>query len=263
MEHVTLITGASTGMGFALAEEFARHHHDLVLVGKDGGALSSAKKRLVDSYGVKVETIEIDLRDGNSAENIYSFCREHKINVEVLVNNASGGTFGPFKNSSAVDNETNVQLDIVTPLDLTYLFLHDMNEKHHGYIMNVSSTAAFQPGPNLAVFYASKSFVLSFTEAMAVEEEKSGVIISCFCPGPIRTEFLEESGMDKSKIVKKFKPIDPQKAANEAYKALMKGKVVVIPGFKNKRRAFDVRILSRKCVRHLMKNITSPIVDEK
>jgi|LAHS01.1.fsa_nt_gb short-subunit dehydrogenase len=263
MKNVALITGGSTGVGYALAEQFAQHGQDLVLVSKNAAALKAASERLKNDYKVEVATFEADLRDETSAEAIYSFCREKKIQVETLVNNAGAGTYGPFAESSADDNEANVQIDIVTLIDLTYLFLHDMKERHSGYIMNVSSTAAFQPGPNLAVFYASKSFVLSFTEAIAVELEGSGVVVSCFCPGPVQSEFLEESGMDKSKVVKKFKPLDVRKAAKVAYVGLHKGKVVVIPGGKNKRRAFIVRFFSRKAVRNMMKRITSPIIDEK
>jgi short-subunit dehydrogenase len=263
MKNVALITGGSSGVGYALAEEFAQHGHDLVLVSNNEAALKQAAERLKNDYKVDVLTFESDLRDETSAEAIYSYCREKGISVEVLVNNAGAGTYGSFAESSADDNEANVQIDIVTLIDLTYLFLHDMKQRHQGYIMNVSSTAAFQPGPNMAVFYASKSFVLSFTEAIAVELKGSGVIVSCFCPGPVQTEFLEQSGMDKSKVVKKFKPIDVSKAAKVAYNSLYKGKVVVIPGCKNKWRAFAVRLFSRKAVRTMMTRITSPIVDEK
>jgi short-subunit dehydrogenase len=263
MKNVALITGGSSGVGYALAEEFASHGHDLVLVAGNEAALKQAAERLKAEFKIDVLTFQADLRDDTSAEAIYSYCREKGLSIDALVNNAGAGTYGPFAESSADDNEANVQIDIVTLIDLTYLFLHDMKQRHQGYIMNVSSTAAFQPGPNMAVFYASKSFVLSFTEAIAVELKGSGVAVSCFCPGPIQSEFLEQSGMDKSKVVKKFKPLDVRKAAKAAYEGLYKGKVVVIPGGKNKRRAFAVRLFSRKAVRNMMSRITSPIVDEK
>jgi len=202
--------------------------------------------------------MSIDLREETSAEAVYGFCRENNIQVEALINNAGTGTYGPFADSFVDDNEAIVQLDVVTLLDLTYLFLHDMKERGQGYILNVASTAAFQPGPNLAVYYASKAFVESFTEAIAEENRGTGLRISTFCPGPVDTPFLKKAGMDTSKVVEVFKPQDPVKLAEIAYKALMKGTVVIVPGAKNRRRLFATRLFSRARIRKMMAKITAP-----
>ena len=133
-----------------------------------------------------------------------------------------------------------------------------MKERGQGYILNVASTAAFQPGPNLAVYYASKAFVESFTEAIAEENRGTGLRISTFCPGPVDTPFLKKAGMDTSKVVEVFKPQDPVKLAEIAYKALMKGTVVIVPGAKNRRRLFATRLFSRARIRKMMAKITAP-----
>lgn len=261
MKNAALVTGGSSGVGYSLAEEFASHHFNLVLVSHNPENLGKAKAAFEKKYGVEVLTLEQDLRDPNSAENVYSFCREKQVEVEALVNNAGAGIYGPFASTFVDDNEAIVQLDVVTLIDLTYLFLHDMLERKRGYILNVASTAAFQPGPNLSVFYASKAFVESFTEAIAEENKHSGVKISVLCPGPVNSQFLEKSGMQQSVLLTKFPPVDPQTVASYGYKKLMAGRVVIIPGRKNRFRAFCTRIFSRKAIRGMMSKITAPKKD--
>lgn len=258
MNHVALITGGSSGLGYCLAREFAGNGYNILIVSHNPSANDDAVAKIKNDYHVEALSFAIDLREDTSAEAVYGFCRENSIEVEALVNNAGVGNYGPFAESFVDDNEAIVQLDVVTLIDLTYLFLHDMLAKNKGYIMNVTSTAAFQPGPNVAVFYASKAFVESFTEAIAEENRHSGITISAFCPGPIATPFLKNAGMDRSVLIEKFKPGDPEKLARYAYKKLMAGKVVIIPGGKNKRRVFATRLFSRSSIRHMMAKITAP-----
>jgi short-subunit dehydrogenase len=258
MNHVALITGGSSGLGYCLAREFAKQGFNILIVSNNATANDDAVGHIKTDFHVQATSLSIDLREETSAEAVYGFCRENAISVDALVNNADTGTYGPFADSFVDDNEAIVQLDVVTLLDLTYLFLHGMRQQGQGIILNVASTAAFQPGPNLAVFYASKAFVESFTEAIAEENRGSGLKISTFCPGPVDTPFLKIGGMDKSVVVDKFHPENPAKLAAFAYKQLMKGQVVIIPGGKNKRRVFATRLFSRSAIRHMMARITAP-----
>jgi short-subunit dehydrogenase len=261
MNHVALITGGSSGLGYCIAREFAKNGFNILIVSHNPSANDDAVAKIKQEFHVQVLSYTIDLREDTSAEAVYGYCRENGIEVEALVNNAGTGNYGPFAESFVDDNEAIVQLDVVTLIDLTYLFLHHMLEAGKGYIMNVTSTAAFQPGPNVAVYYASKAFVESFTEAIAEENCHSGIAISAFCPGPVASPFLKNTGMDRSVLVEKFKPGDPEKLAHYAFEKLMKGVVVIIPGGKNKRRVFATRLFSRKRIRHMMAKITAPKKD--
>jgi short-subunit dehydrogenase len=258
MDHVALVTGGSSGLGYCLAREFAKHGFNILIVSHNPTANDDAVGHIKDDFHVEATSLTLDLREETSAEAVYGFCRENGIQVAALVNNASTGTYGPFADSFVDDNEAIVQLDVVTLIDLNYLFLHGMKEQGKGYILNVASTAAFQPGPNLSVYYASKAFVESFTEAIAEENRGSGILISVFCPGPVNTPFIKKAGMDKSVVVEKFKPENPEKVAAYAYRKLMHGHVVIIPGGKNKRRVFATRLFSRRTIRHMMARITAP-----
>jgi short-subunit dehydrogenase len=137
-----------------------------------------------------------------------------------------------------------------------------MRERGHGFILNVASTAGFQPGPNMAVYYASKSFVLSFSQSIAEELRSSGIGVTCLCPGPMKTPLYEKSGMSRSRISKSFKPMDPSDVARIAYHGLLKKKVVVIPGRKNKFRAHCSRLFSLRTIRHMMAKITAPLPEK-
>lgn len=256
MDHVALITGGSSGIGYALANEFARHGYNLLLVARDEERLKKACAELGSAYQVQTRYLASDLRDSSAAETVYGFTRENQIEVDALVNNAGVGTYGDFSETFVDDNEAIVQLDVVTLIDLSYLFLHDMLLRKKGYILNVASTAAFQPGPKMAVYYASKAFVESFSEAIAEENRNSGVVISVLCPGPTSTPFLATTGMEKSQVVKTFKPLLPKEVAEYAYRKMMKHQVVIIPGSKNRFRAFAVRLFSRKWVREHMSEMT-------
>lgn len=263
MQKVALITGGTSGLGLVLAEEFARHGYDLLLVARDVERLVFTAKMIEGTFHVQVLTYSKDLREEGAAEDVYGFCQEQGLAIEALVNNAGSGTYGPFCDTFIDDNEATVQLDIVSLIDLTYLFLHNMRERGHGFILNVASTAGFQPGPNMAVYYASKSFVLSFTQSIAVELEKTGIGVTCLCPGPMKTPMLEKSGLSRSRIEKSFKPMDPAYVAAVAYRGMVKKKVVIIPGRKNKFRAFCSRFFSLAEIRRMMAKITAPLPEKK
>lgn len=262
MDHVVLITGGSGGIGLALAKRFARNNYNLLLVARNPEHLEEAKQAvLAVNPQVSVALLPKDLRDENAAEDIYGFCREKNLQVEVLCNNAGVGTHGAFAESFVEDNENIIQIDIVTMVNLTYLFIHDMLERKHGYILNTASTAAFQCGPFMNVFYASKAFVLSFTEGLHEETLHSGVKVSALCPGPTRTNFAKTSGLERTKIASIFPSLDPDKVAEVAYRGLMRNKAVILLGWKNKMRAFDTRLFSRSFIRSRMCEMLRPLDD--
>lgn len=258
MKNVALVTGGCQGLGFALAEEFASHGFNLFLVSNDAPRLREAKKYLQDKYKSEIVYLAQDLREKDAAKVIYGFCQDNDIEVSALVNNAGTALYGAFANAYFEDNAAIIKVDVAAVVDLTHLFLRGMLARHQGYLLNVSSTAAFQPGPNVAIYYAAKSFVLSFSQALSEELRQSGVKVSCFCPGLVQTGMLETSGISQSNIMTNFKPIDPKKAAGIAYEGLMKNKMVVVPGAQNRFRAFLPRFFSRKAVLRLMSGITSP-----
>lgn len=260
MENVVLITGGSGGIGLALAKRFAESNYNLLLIARNEKHLEEAKQAvLLVNPKVQVSILSKDLRDENAAEDIYGFCRENNLQVEVLCNNAGVGTYGPFAESYVEDNENIIQIDIVTMVNLTYLFIHDMLERKHGFILNTASTAAFQCGPFMDVFYASKAFVLSFTEGLHEETLRSGVKVSALCPGPTRTNFAKTSGIEKAKISSVFPLLAPEKVADAAYRGLMKNKAIILLGVKNKVRAFDTRLFPRPFIRSRMLAMLRPI----
>jgi short-subunit dehydrogenase len=179
-----LITGASSGIGRELATLFARDGYDLTLVARDRAMLARIGDELTRVHGVAVDVIAQDLSHPNAAAEVYRELKRRSIKIDVLVNNAGFGTYGPFVDSDAATESEMLQLNIVALTKLTRLFLEDMLAKREGRILNVASTAAFQPGPLMAVYYASKAYVLSFSEALANELRDSGVTVSTLCPGP-------------------------------------------------------------------------------
>lgn len=258
MKNAALITGGCQGLGFALAEEFASHGFNLFLVSNDAPRLREAKKCLQEKYKSEIILLPQDLKEKDAAKNIYAFAQDNDIEVSALVNNAGAALYGAFVEAYFEDNAAIVKVDIAAVVDLTHLFLREMVARRQGYLLNISSTAAFQPGPNVAIYYAAKSFILSFSQALSEELRNSGVKVSCFCPGLIKTGMLETSGISRSNLLTNFKPIEPREAAKLAYEGLLKNKMVVIPGAKNRWRAFLPRVFPRKTVLRLMSGITGP-----
>jgi short-subunit dehydrogenase len=258
VKNVALITGGCQGLGFALAEEFASHGFNLFLVSNDAPRLREAKKYLQEKYKSEIVLLAQDLKEKDAAKSIYAFAQDNDIEVTALANNAGAALYGAFAEAYFEDNANIIKVDIAAVVDLTHLFLREMIARHNGYLLNIASTAAFQPGPNVAIYYAAKSFILSFSQALSEELKDSGVKVSCFCPGLLKTGMLETSGISQSNIMTTFKPIEPRKAAKIAYEGLLRNKLVVVPGAKNRWRAFLPRVFPRKIVLRLMSGITSP-----
>ena len=241
-----LITGASEGMGHEFAKLFACHGYPLVLVARNKTRLDILAKELSATHHVDVRTISKDLSLPTAAEELKTAIVDQKITVEILVNNAGFGVHGLFHDTDWKATEDMLSLNMITLTHLTRLFLPEMLQRGRGKILNVASTAAFQPGPFMACYFASKAYVLSFTEALAEELSGTGVTVTAFCPGPTRTQFQKRSHTEN--IRENSFAMEAAPAAKAAYHGLMKGKRLVIPGFTNKLLAILIRLFPRRLV---------------
>ncbi|MBI2990467.1 MAG: SDR family oxidoreductase [Candidatus Magasanikbacteria bacterium] len=250
----TLVTGASSGIGKELALCFARAGYDLVLVSRQENKLRKLSKECEERYGTKSLIIAKDLSDVCAPKQIFDILEQHKIDVDVLVNNAGFGVYGHFSNTHRETELNMIQLNISALTDLTKLLLAQMLRRRSGKILNVASTAAFQPGPVMAVYFASKAYVLSFSEALAHELKPHGITVTCLCPGPTKTEFASRAAREKELLYSPY-AMNADEVAKLAYKGLTKGKTLVIAGFKNKCLIFLQRFLPRSLVRNIVGRI--------
>lgn len=251
VEKYTLITGGSNGIGFELAKIFAENKHNLIIVARDESKLKSAKAELEKEHKIKVETITCDLSIDKNCENIIRVVEESGFIVDNLVNNAAIGSFGFFNESNDGFEEKLININIVAVTVLTKYFLKDMIKKGEGGILNVASTAAFVGGPKMSMYYSSKAYVLSLTEALYEEVKGTGIRISCLCPGPVKTSFQEKAGIRKSEKAKKYL-MDAKKVAYIAYIEFLEGKAIIIPGYKNKLLILGNKLIPRAWSRRIV-----------
>jgi len=242
-----LVTGASSGIGYELAKRFARDGHDLVLVARSREKLEAIGKELIGTAGVQVKRIAKDLSRPRAAEETFDELTRESIPIEVLVNCAGFGTYGAFAETDIVAEREMIQLNVVALTELTKLAVRAMVRRGNGRVLNVASTAAFQPGPRMAVYYATKAYVLSFSEALANELDGTGVAVSTLCPGPTRTGFGVRARMEGARVYKTG-VMDAAAAAEAGYHGLKNGKAVIIPGLRNKLIALAARLAPRKLV---------------
>jgi len=240
-----LITGASIGIGYELAKLFARDHHNLVLVARSAAKLRQVATEL-QVHGVTVKTIALDLSTPLAPKFLFDQLQDTPI--DIVVNNAGFGAFGDFAQMSEEEILGQIELNITALTQLTHLFLPQMVQRHSGRIMNVASTAAFQPGPLMAVYYATKAYVLSFSEAIANELRHSGVTVTCFCPGATHTGFAKRAGTEGSRLFKQLGAMNADKVALDGYRALMQGRTVAFSGAHNWLVAQSTRFAPRKLV---------------
>jgi short-subunit dehydrogenase len=250
-----LITGSSSGIGFELAKIFAQEGYNLVLVARSEKTLQQQAEELNQKHGVSVKIIVKDLARPGAAQEVYHELEQAGIKIAVLVNNAGFATYGKFTEIELNTEVELMELNMVTLTALSKLFLPGMIERHDGKILNVASTASFQPGPLMAVYYASKAFVLSLSEALASELEGTGVTVTALCPGPTQTGFQQRAAMEESRLVNGRKIMDSATVARIGYEAMQKGKTVVIPGLRNLVMAESVRFTPRKLVTRIVKNM--------
>jgi len=242
-----LITGASGAIGYELAKLFARVHHNLVLVARSADKLAQVAAEL-QSHGVMVKTIALDLAQPPAPKFLFDQLQREGIAIDILINNAGYGAFGDFAQMPEEEIRGQIDLNITALTQLAQLFLPAMLARHSGRIMNVASTAAFQPGPLMAVYYASKAYVLSFSEAIANEVRNSGVTVTCFCPGATHTGFAKRAGTEKSRLFKQLGAMSAEKVALDGYRAVMEGRTLAISGAHNWLVAQSTRFAPRKMV---------------
>ncbi len=242
-----LITGASGGIGYELAKLFARDHHNLVLVARSTDKLTQVATEL-QARGVTVKTISLDLAEAPAPKFLFDQIQRDGIVVDILINNAGFGTFGEFAQAPEQEILGQIDLNIRALTELTRLFLPAMVKRRSGRIMNVASTAAFQPGPLMAVYYATKAYVLSFSEAIANELRHSGVTVTCFCPGATHTDFAKRAGMENSRLFKQIGAMSAERVALDGYRAVMEGRTLAISGVQNWVVAQSNRFAPRKMV---------------
>lgn len=257
--QTALVTGASAGIGVDLAECFARDGYDLILTARSEGALREVAERLASKYGVRATAIAQDLGQIGGGAKLSAAIRQKGLQVDVLVNNAGYGFAGPFNESHIETQLGMIDLNDRALVELTHIYWPSMLANRSGGVLNVASTAAFQPGPLMAIYYASKAFVLSFSEALWEEARGTGVRVSCLCPGPTVSNFRERAGTDKKKLSQSTKPMSSASVAELGYRAWKNNKRVEVTGLRNRVLAAAVPFLPRKTVLGIVRNLQSPI----
>ena len=243
-----LITGASGGIGYELAKLFARDHYNLVLVARSSGTLSQFADELQRQFGISAKAVTLDLAVPSAPQALFDQLQRDAIAVDILVNNAAFGASGEFAEIPLDESLGQIQLNVTALTALTRLFLPPMLSRKSGKIMNVASIAGFQAGPLMAVYYATKAYVISLSEAIANELSGSGVTVTCFCPGATDTGFQKRAAIEKSALFRKLRPMTAKTVADDGYRALMAGRTLAISGFRNWLAAGSVRFAPRKLV---------------
>ncbi|WP_138494066.1 SDR family NAD(P)-dependent oxidoreductase [Paenibacillus pinistramenti] len=240
MNKTVLITGATSGLGYDFVKLFAADQYNLVLAARNGDKLHEIQQQYPQ---LKVTVIRKDLSIPGAAKEVFDELQAKGITVDVLVNNAGFGLMGKFDELSITKQTEMIQVNITALTELTHYFLPQMKLRRSGQIMNVASTAAFQPGPLMAVYYATKAFVLSFSEALVEELKGTGVTVTTLCPGPTRTKFGETASVENTKMFSRA--MDSAAVAKQGYKALLRGQRVVVTGSLNKAGTIAAKFLPR------------------
>ena len=242
MAATALVTGASSGIGRELARLAARDRHDVVLVARRRERLDELARELTSRWGVRAEMCVADLSEPGAAERVARDAEERLGAVEVLVNAAGLGVHGNFHEVPIERQRETIVVNVLALTELTRACVGGMVERRRGRIVNVASTAAFQPGPLMAVYYATKSYVLSFTEALAEELTDTGVTATAVCPGPTLTEFQQRAGLGNVPLLKGPLLLEVKKVAERGWEGAKAGKRVVIPGLANRILAVGARL---------------------
>lgn len=246
MPGTVLVTGASSGIGRELARLAARDRHDVALVARRRERLEELAGELTKQWGVSAEIVVEDLAESGAAERAVAAAEARLGPVDVLVNAAGLGFHGAFHETSLDADRETIRVNVLALTELTKLCVRGMVARGRGRILNVSSTAAFQPGPLMAVYYASKAYVLSFTEALAEELSDTGVTATALCPGPTRTEFQQKAGLGDVPLLRGPLLLDVAKVARVGWDGAKRGKRVVIPGLANRVLAAGARVAPRR-----------------
>lgn len=257
-QQTVLITGATSGIGLEFAKQFYAKGYNLILSGRSKETLEQTGKLLSESSN-KIDYIQSDLSKPKSAEMLFKTCSENNLNVDILVNNAGFGIFGEHVNLPSGELENMIMLNVANLTLLCRFFGNAMKNKGSGYILNIASTAAYQPVPMFASYAATKSYVLNFSEALAKELEDYGVYVSCLSPGTTKTNFFTRAGIKDSKngLFSSKRRMTAKDVARIGINALFKKKISVISGFKNNLLAFSNRFAPRSVAAMISKRLTS------
>ncbi len=247
--QTVLLTGITSGIGKALAEQFAKDGYNLIGVARNEDKLKEVKQKIAEANGVDMKYVVKDLAQDGAAKEVYEEVKGFGNPIDILVNDAGVGQHGKFVDIPYERYAHLIHLNVISLTHLTRLFLKDMVDRDHGRVLNLGSVAGFQPGPLLAVYHATKAYVVSFSEALATELEdmNSKVTVTCLCPGPTDTDFFSKADMEETNVVhhKDKLMMQPQEVAEGAYKALMDGERVYIPGAMNKVSTFIRRVIPK------------------
>jgi short-subunit dehydrogenase len=256
--QTVLVTGASYGIGVDLAECFARDGYDLILTARSEDALKSVATRLSNGFGIKAAAVANDLGAIGGGKALAGKIKDLGLTVDVVVNNAGFGHAGALAAAPAENTLGMIDLNVRSLVELTHIYWDGMLKRGRGGVLNVASTAAFQPGPLMAVYYASKAFVLSFSEALWEEARGTGVHVSCLCPGPTASGFRERAGTGKTRLADVSAVMPSMPVAEEGYHGFRRNKRVVITGLQNRVSARAARILPRSVILRVVRNLQSP-----
>jgi short-subunit dehydrogenase len=259
MNDIALITGASSGIGYELAILFAKKKTDILIIARNEQRLLNIKKNLENEYQIKVYTVASDLSTPKGVNDVLNFVKDNRLNVSYLINNAGFGDYGSFIERNIENYSEMISVNITSLTSLTHYFAKEMVRNGKGRILNIASTAGFQPDPCFAVYGATKAYVINFTEALHKELEKTGVTVTVLSPGATRTEFMERAEMSNSKLFN-GSVMSAKEVAKVGFEGMMKGKLHVIPGFKNRILAFFSSITPSSKLRL---NISARVMGQK
>lgn len=255
MKKTALITGASSGLGLEFANIYAKNGYNLVVVARSEGKLYQLKSKLESTYGVEVVVYAKDLSEKDAGYEVFDFCLEKNIQVDVLVNNAGFGDFANFAEADWEKQYDMVQVNVVALMQFTRCFVPQMIKRKNGKILNLSSVAAFCAGPKMSVYYASKEYVRSFSEALAEELKGTGVTVTALCPGPTNTGFEKAAEMKNSKMFTFFKSATAKEVAEAGFKACEKGRILKYYGMPTKFMNIGSRLVPRSLGRKIAMKI--------
>ncbi|MFW6019343.1 MAG: SDR family NAD(P)-dependent oxidoreductase [Bacteroidales bacterium] len=254
-KQTALVTGASGGIGKEFARLLAIKGYNLILVARSKDKLEELQKTWREEFQIEIYIFPTDLANKKQLSQLFNRVKFEQLKVDILINNAGFGDYGEFINANPKKEDAMIRVNISALTTLTRDFAKEMVKNNHGYILNVSSVAAFQPGPLMAVYAATKAYVLSYTQAVANELKGTGVNATVLCPGPVDTDFAKNASLETSRLFKIMQPVSARYVANYGLKAMFKKKVLAVPGFKEKFMAGTVKFLPSKFATQITRKI--------
>lgn len=250
-----LITGTTSGLGREFARLFAQNGYNIAAVARNEVLLQQQKQELESQFGIEMVYVVKGLSAENSAQEVYDEIKHKGINIDILINNAGFGSFGRYVDVDWQRQKGLASVNMLAVMQLSYLFGKDMDRRGEGKVVNIASIASFQAGPYMAMYYASKAFVRSFSEALHEEMKSSGVSVTAICPGPVATNFEKNAQMINSAMFTRLRVYTPEVVAARSYRAIMNNKAVYVVGWPNKLLVFLTRFCSLKFSRVLASKI--------